>query len=92
MARQKSGLLSQQAQESARYTPDPFPRERVGSWDETRAGGDIDSIYLEIGRNELSRSGDLQQLGFGMIEHEPVGRDPFKDGVDVALQEIALWC
>ena len=25
-----------QAQESARYTPDPFPRERVGSGDETR--------------------------------------------------------
>ena len=35
LARQKSGLLSQQAQESARYTPDPFPRERVGSGDET---------------------------------------------------------
>ena len=36
LARQKSGLLSQQAQESARYTPDPFPRERVGSGDETK--------------------------------------------------------
>ena len=39
--KQKSGLLSQQAQESARYPPDPFPRERVGSGDETKDCGDL---------------------------------------------------
>ena len=27
--------IRSQAQESGRYTPDPFPRERVGSGDET---------------------------------------------------------
>ena len=35
LARQKSELLCQQAQESAQYPPDPFPRERVGSGNET---------------------------------------------------------
>ena len=29
--------IRSQAQESGRYTPDPFPRERVGSGDETTA-------------------------------------------------------
>ena len=31
--------IRSQAQESGRYTPDPFPRERVGSGDETNVKG-----------------------------------------------------
>ena len=52
--RQKSGLLSQQAQDIAQYPPDPFPRERVGSGYETsmqRAPPDVlnrDFVCLSV--------------------------------------------
>ena len=38
--------LSQQTQESARYTPDPFPSQRVGSGNETKWAVEAILLYL----------------------------------------------